>query len=317
MLNRYSRPHLPFDEQVRLLRRRKLTITDDDKAGRWLRLIGYQRLKPYWFPFRRVSKSGKRLESFRAGASLRDVVDLYIADKGLRLIFTDALERIEVAIRVDVSHTLGKRDAFAHRSAMYLDPSRSRQVPANSKQTRHRLWLAHADRAERRSRVDWVREFVGKYSWPLPIWMAVETWDFGTLSRLFELAHPSDRKSIASHYGVANPEVFLSWLRCLSTVRNICAHHGRLWNEPLVNQPKLPRRNAIPELAHIQPGSDAHTRLYAAAAITQYLLTTITPTSRWRERLEKGLARVAKVNGVSVAQTGFGSGWTRRSLWRR
>lgn len=317
MTTAYTRSHKSFQDQVALLKRRNLTITDDQKAEKWLRLIGYQRLKPYWFPFRRTSQaSGKLLESFRPGAALSDAVDLYIADKNLRLIFMDALERIEVAVRVDISHTLGKRDKFAHRSTAYLDPARSKQLAKNSRQSRHRVWLAHADRAERRSKVDWVQEFVAKYGWPLPIWMAVETWDFGTLSHLFELAYPSDRKSIAAQYGVADPEVFLSWLRCLSTVRNICAHHGRLWNEPLVNQPKLPKRNAIPDLAHIQPGSQAHTRLYAAAAIVQFLLRTITPMSQWRARLDSCLTQLAMVKGISLAQTGFATGWKAEPLWR-
>jgi abortive infection bacteriophage resistance protein len=317
MTTGYSRPHLSFKDQVALLKRRNLTITDDQKAEKWLRVVGYQRLKPYWFPFRRTSRiTRKLLETFRLGTSLGDAVDLYIADKTLRLIFMDALERIEVAVRVDISHTLGKRDRFAHRSATFLDPSRSKQVAKNSKQTRHRVWLRHADRAERRSKVDWVQEFVGKYGWPLPIWMAVETWDFGTLSHLFELAHPSDRKSIAVQYGVADPEIFLSWLRCLSTVRNICAHHGRLWNEPLVNQPKLPKRNAIPDLSHIQPGSQAHTRLYAAAAIIQFVLKTITPLSHWHYRLENGLAKLARVKGISLSHTGFMAGWKARHLWQ-
>ena len=316
MTTAYSRPHLSFQGQVALLKRRNLTITDDQRAEKWLRLIGYQRLKPYWFPFRLTSqKTGKLLESFRPGASLGDAVDLYIADKNLRLIFMDALERIEVSVRVDVSHTLGRRDRFAHRSTAYLDPSRSKQIAKNSKQTRHRVWLGHADRAERRSKVDWVREFKGKYGAPLPIWMAVETWDFGTLSHLYEIAHPSDRKVIAGQYGVSDPEVFLSWLRCLATVRNICAHHGRLWNEPLANQPKLPKRNAIPDLSHIQPGSQAHTRLYAAAAIIQFLLRTITPTSRWHDRLSNSLRQLAQVKGISLNDTGFAAGWKARHLW--
>lgn len=40
-------------------------------------------------------------------------MNLYVFDKQLRLLTMDALERIEAAIRVDLSHTLGKLDAFA------------------------------------------------------------------------------------------------------------------------------------------------------------------------------------------------------------
>jgi abortive infection bacteriophage resistance protein len=312
----YSRPHLSFGDQVALLKRRKLIITSDATAVKWLTRIGYQRLKPYWFPFRATSaKTGKFLESFKPGSTLSDAVELYLADKALRLVFLDVLERIEISVRVSISHTLGKRDQFAHRSTALLDPSRSRQTAPNSPQTRHRAWLGQADRSERRSKTDWVQEFVRKYGWPLPIWMAVETWEFGILSRLYELAHPSDRRSIALQYGVHDSELFLSWLRCLATVRNTCAHHGRLWNEPLVNQPKLPKRNSLPDLSHIAQGSSAHTRLYSAAAIAQFLLRTINPTSRWKQRLSQSLATFSNLKPVSLIQMGFSQGWQNEALW--
>jgi len=312
----YSRPHLSFADQVALLKRRKLIITSDPTAIKWLSRIGYQRLKPYWFPFRATSaKTGRLLESFKAGSTLSDAVDLYLADKALRLVFLDVLERIEVSIRVSIAHTLGKRDKLAHRSAAFLDPSRSRQTMPGSTQTRHRTWLGRADRSERRSKTDWVQEFVRKYGWPLPIWMAVETWEFGILSHLYELAHPSDRRSIALQYGVQDSELFLSWLRCLATVRNICAHHGRLWNEPLVNQPKLPKGNSLPDLSHIVQGSAAHTRLYSAAAVAQFLLRTINPTSQWKQRLDQKLTTFSKLKPVSLTQMGFAQGWQNEALW--
>lgn len=314
----YSRPHLSFNQQVSLLERRGLQISDHNKANKWLSQIGYQRLKPYWFSLRKISAAnGRRLESFESGAKLADVVNLYIADKKLRLTFMDALERIEVSVRVQVSHTLGKRDMAAHRSTKHLDPSRSSKIELNQRQTRHRRWLGGADRSERRSKSDWVKEFIQKYGRPLPIWMAVETWDFGTLSHLYEISHPSDRKKIAAAYGVPNPEVFASWLRCLATVRNVCAHHGRLWNEPLVNQPKLPSASAVPELSHIKASSLPHTRLYAAAAITQYILNHINPTSKWHDRLAASLTDLAKNPRVSLLQMGFDPNWKRRLLWRK
>ncbi|WP_173275792.1 Abi family protein [Paenibacillus sp. NEAU-GSW1] len=36
------------------------------------------------------------------------------------------------------------------------------------------------------------------------------------------------------------PAVYLeSWLKCLSYIRNICAHYGRLYNRPLTSKPRL------------------------------------------------------------------------------
>ena len=33
------------------------------------------------------------------------------------------------------------------------------------------------------------------------------------------------------------------WLKCLSYVRNICAHYGRLYNRPLTSKPRLDYRS--------------------------------------------------------------------------
>jgi abortive infection bacteriophage resistance protein len=102
--------------------------------------------------------------------------------------------------------------------------------------TRHQNWLTKADDAINRSKEDWVTEFFASYSSPVPIWMAVEAWDFGTLSWLLEMAHPNDRAAIAKRYGLL-PNTLVSWIKTLAFVRNISAHHARLWNAGIINQP--------------------------------------------------------------------------------
>lgn len=242
MLPPYSKPHLSFADQVALLKSRGLAITDDWLAERHLARIGYYRLKDYWHPFRETQQAtrpdGSRYtqvhETFRAGTQFVDAVDLYVFDKKLRLLMSDAIERIEVALRVDVAHTLGHRSRFAHRETQHLDPKRT-AAPAGGGLTRHHKWLQKAKDAESRSKSEWIKQFHSRFAAPLPIVMAVETWEFGMLSHLIEMAHPSDRQSISGRFGLADSETLASWIRCLAYVRNVCAHHGRLWNHPLVN----------------------------------------------------------------------------------
>lgn len=61
---------------------------------------------------------------------------------------------------------------------------------------------AKANQAITRSKDDWVKEFFATYNSPAPIWMAVEAWDFGTLSWLLAMAHPNGRAVIAKRYGL-------------------------------------------------------------------------------------------------------------------
>jgi abortive infection bacteriophage resistance protein len=147
--------------------------------------------------------------------------------------------------------------------------------------------------------------------------MAVETWDFGTLSHLLAIMHPADRAAISRKYGLAQPEFLVSWVRTLAYVRNICAHHARLWNHPLVIQPKIPGRGIVPKLNQLSLYNACATRVYAAAAIAQFLLEVIQPTSGWKERLKALWTGFPKVPGLQPGLvTGFMPSWMSWPLWQ-
>ncbi len=110
----YSKPWKSYEDQLDLLVSRGLVVTDRPKALEYLKRIGYYRLSGYWFPFRERSAAREVVDNFVAGATFENAVKLYVFDKQLRLLAMDALERIEIALRVDISHTLGKLDRFAY-----------------------------------------------------------------------------------------------------------------------------------------------------------------------------------------------------------
>ena len=122
----YNRPWKSFAEQLELLKSRGMVVTDEAAALRYLERIGYYRLTAYWYPFR-VFKLEQdpttkvlrtvRTDQFVADTQFVDAVELYLFDKKLRLLVLDALERIEIALRVDIAYLLGQRNTFAHLDA--------------------------------------------------------------------------------------------------------------------------------------------------------------------------------------------------------
>jgi abortive infection bacteriophage resistance protein len=54
------------------------------------------------------------LDQFIPDTHMSDAVDLYVFDKKLRLLALDALERIELALQVDIAYRFGRRDDCAH-----------------------------------------------------------------------------------------------------------------------------------------------------------------------------------------------------------
>lgn len=319
MLPPYTKPHLSFADQLALLLQRGLVVTDQAKATLHLQRIGYGRLAPYWQPFQQLvpdltdATRTVRSNQFRAGAEFRHAVDLYLFDKQLRLLLLDGIERIEVALRVDLAHALGKRVPYAHRSAAFLDAYRASQT-MSAGGTRHQNWLAKADGAIARSKEDWVREFYATYSPPVPIWMAVEAWDFGTLSWLLELAHPNDRAAIARRYGLL-PNTMVSWIKTLAFVRNISAHHARLWNAGIINQPLVPKPFEAPQLVHIGNDPERRTRVYGAAAVASFFVRQINPGTSWPSRMKTHWQAFPAMPFATPAQGGFLQAWDQETVW--
>ncbi len=135
----YPKPWLSLEDQLAQLKARGMVVEDEVKARYYLDRVGYYRLSGYWFAFRERTglcnawSQGMRprskdvkavrivLDEFRPGARFEDAVKLYVFDKRLRLLVMDALERVEISLRVDLAHRLGERDPFA-----YLRPDRQK-----------------------------------------------------------------------------------------------------------------------------------------------------------------------------------------------
>jgi abortive infection bacteriophage resistance protein len=318
----YTKRYLPIPEQIELLRGRGLSITDLGRAQRCLHRIGYYRLSGYWFPFRhqeivfdRAGREERRVSDlFRTGTRFQDAMDLYVFDKKLRLLFIDAIERIEVALRVDIALILGTYAALAHRDGANFNAYFSRPNP-DTGITPHCRFLAKLDETMTRSREDFVISFAQKYDTPMPIWMCIELWDFGTLSTVLSGMKTIHLETLADRYGLPRYKLLVSWTQSINFVRNICAHHGRLWNRPPVQQPGPTRFGEIPMLDHLAQDEYAQRRLYSVAAALQYLMRTVNPDSSWGSRLAEHLATFPAIAGLSTRHMGFQDHWSKLDLW--
>jgi abortive infection bacteriophage resistance protein len=86
---------LPVD-LIPLLKRRGLSITDEQKAINYLTNIGYFRLSAYFYPLLKEPKSNHR---YKDEATFRMALDMYRFDRKLRILLFNEMEKIEVAIR--------------------------------------------------------------------------------------------------------------------------------------------------------------------------------------------------------------------------
>lgn len=324
MAIRYSKPFRPIPDQIALLQSRGMIVSDPVKASKSLERIGYYRLSGYFYPFRKqkIEKEEKGRKSFHVLDDFQDrtdfakVVELYVFDKKLRILVLDALERVEIAIRVDIAMLLGSRSPTAHREAAHVHGNFSRISPGKHV-SGHQLWLDRLDAVVKDSKEEFVRHFNRTYLPPLPIWVAIETWDFGLLSVFVSGMRWDDLSTLCEKYKIPRPHLMQSWLRTLNHVRNICAHHCRLWNKALVDHPARPAYKEMPLHDHWAVNEHSCTRVYSTLAILRHFLKTLHPTSSWPDRVKAHVATfpVLENPNISLRNAGFPARWDDLPLW--
>lgn len=277
-----------FDQQLDKLIANGLTVSNRQKALDYLARLGYYRLSGYWYGLRQLNqeksaqlKRPYRESIFMPNSHFEQAVKLYVFDKKLRLMAMDALERIEMALRVDISYLLGRYAPLAHKKSKFLHGHFSKQVktkgPAKGR-TEHQVWLEKYEILLHRARREpFIVHHKNKYG-ELPIWVAIEVWDFGLMSKLYAGMLKGDQDKIATKYGAKSGRELAAWLRSLNFIRNVSAHHSRLWNINVLERAPIPKNE--PNWNNLK-----NAKPFMYFCLLQKMMTVICPNSSWGKRL--------------------------------
>ncbi|MDQ3059153.1 MAG: Abi family protein [Pseudomonadota bacterium] len=313
---RQPKPHLSFEKQLQVLKDRGLHVGDDALALKYIQRIGYYRLSGYFYPLRQTNPIGQqgRQDQFVDGSSFELVVKVAEFDKKLRLIVLHALETVEVTVRVAVAHRLGKLDPEAHLISRFLD-GKFCQSQRYGKESDHAEWLKRFQAAYEKSKEEFVEHHRTLYGGRMPIWVAVELWDFGLLSRFVAGMQHRDQNSLAIAYGLNDGSVLKSWMRMFNFIRNVAAHHSRLWNRSLPETPVLPPLERCRWLEPLHKDKRAHSKMFGALTCLRMMLKSIAPDSEWHEQLKAHIATFPKSDFISIEAMGFPEGWESLQIW--
>ena len=243
----------------------------------------------------------------------------YLFDKALRLNLTDALERIEIAVRACLVDVLGKIDPLSYRDPRTYT-GRFSEAPVDGGPTELSMFIDGLDETFERSKEEFAKHFRAKYERPPPIWIAVGTWDWGKLSHAINHLSDTNRDAVCcSIHRDRTRRTLVSWMRCLNEVRNACAHHSRLWNKAVINSPRL-HSGEIPAFEHLagpnrSVSDEQKKRLYGALIPTCFLIRTFHPNTEWPRRLAHLVAEADLPEGVGIASAGFPENWQEDPLW--
>lgn len=314
---RYDKLPLDLDELVDRLSGRGLQIPDQDRARRYLRHIGYYRLSPYTIPF----QHGRPDHMFRSGTEFDDVLDLYVFDRALRLLVMDALERVEVAVRAGLTDHMSTTTGDPH---WYMNPSHFRD---RGKHARLLRIVRETCEGQLRGTPDVgedslvhgsaLEHYLTTYGSPElpPSWLMLETLTIGQLTSAYRnLRRRADRTAVANSVGLTAP-VLESWMQTYVRVRNISAHHGRLWNVGLGVYPAIPTSREISWLHNRDSLPErSRKRLYPVLVSLQCVLDSVSPHSGWAQRLHELLSTRPRMNLVGM---GIPEGWAEDEFWGR
>ena len=162
-----------------------------------------------------------------------------------------------------------------------------------------------------RSREIFIRHLKANYDELLPpIWAVVEVMSLGQISRWFShLRHTADRNAIAKGYGL-DETLLASFLHHVSIVRNICAHHGRLWDRDIPFKAALPTKRPDALAKSLNP--QAPSQIYNTLTILAWLLGRISPAQTWVSRVA---AHVDGHTGAAIAM-GFPADYRAKPIWQ-
>ncbi|WP_158268815.1 Abi family protein [Salinibacterium hongtaonis] len=322
----YPKRYMSVEDLVSLLvDERGMVIADRAQAESALRRIGYYRLSGYWYPFRKqaIGDNGKpvHLSDFIPGTTIVQVLDIAEFDRQLRMRIFEGIEAVEVALRSAVADQIGRRDTFAHRYPEMLDASfqRSAQSPKRriKSRTEHAAWLAEIKRQEDRSNEAFAKHHRQRYGGPFPVWMSTQVMSFGSLSTLYRGLEVQDRAAIALDFDVlsrvpdGDAAALGSWLNHIRHVRNLCAHHSRVWNRNF--DVTLGEVAGMAELAEIK-GKSAR-RIYGTIAAMRFLLARSDPANTWGVDTIRFIEAEAARVGLDLDAMGFPATWKDSPLW--
>lgn len=242
-------------------------------------------------------KHGGDTHNFVDGTTINDIINLYIFDRKLRLLVMDAVERIEVAIRSVISDTM----SVAFDPHWFMNPS-------NFKESfDHEKFMEKVDEAVKEvgQHQTFINHYNSTYEDPAhpPSWMLFEILHFGTVSKIYSALPLPYQKQIAEQFGV-HYKIMTSWLHTISSLRNICAHHARLWNRVFGISPK--------RVKSLQEHFEKNDRFYAQVVTLKVLLDKITGHSLWAQKLKE---LIDEYPAVPTRHMGFPENWEKSDLW--
>ena len=290
----FFKKSLDIKSQIELLKSRGLIIDNEELFSDFLKHNQYYRLEGYWYAFYDSNIPEHR---FKKNTKLSNVLKLYEFDSLLRSKVFKEIEVIEISLRSIIAYNVAENiGVFPYEKLNYKNDADKDEA------------LNRFKKIFKESKEDFIKAYKNKYNEDIPpIWMLVEIMTFGDLVNFYEkFLTKGLGKTISKTYGINSVDLFVSWMKRLNIIRNICAHHGRLWNKNITTKIMLPNKNDNKSLETYCKlfVKDSINKLYNSLLIIQYLLENINGSNN---SLINDICSLAKKYDIDLKAMGFPS----------
>ncbi|MBC1744279.1 hypothetical protein HCA06_14660 [Listeria welshimeri] len=227
-----------IDEQVEILLSRGMIVPDRQLATETMKYIQYYRLSGYWLSFYESK------DTFVTGTNFNAILSIYRFDRELRACLAPFLGHIEIAVR----SILAYKHAEEFGSTGYYESDNFEDLQLAQK------WISdfkneisyNSGNAE-----IFIRHHKTKYNSIFPVWVALEIVTFGKTSKLFSNTSSYFKKKVADEFEVSKvkhrdkDEYITNWIHVAVVLRNMCAHHSRLYDKWIKVKPKLTKQDKV------------------------------------------------------------------------
>jgi abortive infection bacteriophage resistance protein len=306
-----NKPAISISNQIALLKQRGMLFKDEAAAINFLQNISYYRLKGYWWDM----QADKTLHTFQNNTYFEDIIERYNFDRHLRLILFDAIERIEIALRTKMIYHM----SLKYGGLWYLDATlfegQTITINGNTK-TIHQHTIEELKKEFSRSQEIFIKDQRNRYpAQDADAWKILEIASMGTLSKLYKnIKHQLPEKStIANEMGLNFHSELSSWLEAITYVRNIIAHHSRLWSRNMVKTPIEKIKNPMGNWFN-NPLLPVQTKKpFLIISCLVYLCDFVTPGHHIKSKI---LDLFSNDPAIPVHKLGFLNNWNQQPVWK-
>lgn len=286
------KPPTTFEQQVDLLKEKGFVIKDEFREFfvDFLKSVNYYSFTAYLLPFRNQEKE------YRKGTEILFPYNMYQFDRLIRNVIFSAIEVVELNLRTQIAYY----HAHKYGAEGYLNPENF-----NEKHNAEKFHEMVNECIKNNEKTLIVQHHQNEYGGKFPIWVMIEFFSLGMLSHFYGDMKTEDQKKIALECFDVLPNVLRSWLRCLTDLRNRCAHYSRLYYWKFSALPAFPARCAAQETRQLTR------RLYDQMMMLKYMFQN---KEDWNNRIVTNISAAIEqyADYIQLGHIGFPDDWEEK-----